>query len=68
MLIIIDIDISIAKLGKFYLIGISGQCVLDFIRFTWIYRDSIAFSLLLQTRLAQTVAGWQAVCEDRQNF
>ena len=25
-------------------------------------------SSILKTRLAQTVAGWQAACEDRQNF
>ena len=28
----------------------------------------IQIPTLLVTRLAQTVAGWQAACEDRQNF
>ena len=28
----------------------------------------LKFNYKVVTRLAQTVAGWQAACEDRQNF
>ena len=36
--------------------------------FDFLEHSKSKYNKLLVDRLAQTVAGWQAACEDRQNF